>query len=168
MNGLSAGKYCGHAKEAFTVGGWRGWWLIATWLSYPVCVATVLHPSDVIGFQDWMQGLAVPHEFTSQQQWAGELSALFALASFSLSMFMATVLLYRKAGFWFRLWPLVAVVVGLCGNIGWWIAKQHFDPVGALLGLAPLSLSVLIFAVCEKQGREFVFGKDAKPAKAGA
>jgi hypothetical protein len=160
------GRYFGDTKEAFSVGTWRGWWLITTWFLYPVAIQTVLHPSRSIQFLQYSQGLDVRYEFTTHQLVAGELAALAALASLSLSMFMATILLYRKAGFWFRTWPLVGVATGFFGNLGWWIATQNFDPVGALAGLSPLSLSVVIFAVCEWQGREFVFGKGA--ARAGA
>jgi hypothetical protein len=155
-------------KEAFATGGWRGGALVGTWLLYPVGVQMALHPWRSIQWQNYLQGLQVPYQFTMRQLVAGELSALFLLASLSLAMFLATILLYRKAGYWFRLWPLVGVTVGFFGNLGWWIATGHFDPLGALAGLAPLSLSVVIFAICEKQGREFVFGKDAKPATAGA
>jgi hypothetical protein len=168
--GLDIGKNIEDAKNAFAVGGWRGYWLLGTWLAYPVAVQAALHPARAIQLQDWLQGLYVPaaYELTSRQLVAGELSALFALASLSLAMFQATILLYRKAGYWFRLWPLVGVTVGFFGNLAWWIATRHFDPVGALAGLSPLSWSVAIFAICEKQGREYVFGKNAKPAKAGA
>jgi hypothetical protein len=165
---MAVGSYWTHTKEAFSVGGWRSAALIGTWFCCPVAIGSVMHPSDVIGFQDWMQGLPVPHEFTSQQLWAGEFSALFALASLSLTMFVVTVLFYRKATFWFRLWPLAGIAAGFFGNIGWWVAKGNFDPAGALIGLSPLSLAVVIFAICEWQGREFVFGKDVKTAKAGA
>jgi hypothetical protein len=169
-NGLDVGKYIEDAKIAFAAGNWRSYWLVGTWLSYPVAVQTALHPARAIQLQDWLQGLDVPaaYELTGRQLVAGELSALFALASLSLSMFMATVLLYRKAGFWFRLYPLVGLTVGFCGNLGWWIATRHFDSVGALAGMSPLSAAVVVFAICEWQGRDFVFGKTAKPAKAGA
>jgi hypothetical protein len=159
--GSGTGRYFGDVKETFSVGTWRGWWLAATWFLYPGAVQMVLHPSRSIQFQSWLQGLDIPYEFTTHQLVAGELTALFVLASLSLSMFLATLLLYRKAGFWFRLWPLVGVVTGFFGNLGWWIATQHFDPVGALAGLTPLSGAVAIFGICEWQGKKFVFSKGA-------
>jgi hypothetical protein len=158
---MSAGKYSREAKEAFAGGSWRGQLLIGTWLLYPVAVTMVIKPWRSIQLGSYMQGLDVPHVFTDQQLIAGEVIALFILASLSLTMFWATVLLYRKAGYWFRTWPLVAITVGFFGNLGWWIFTQHFDPAGALVGLSPLSFSVAIFAICEKKGREFVFGKGA-------
>jgi hypothetical protein len=157
MGSTSVGRYLGAVKETFSVGSWRGWWLVMTWLLYPVAVTMVLKPSRSIQLGSYMQGLDVPHVFTSQQLMAGEVIALFALASLSLSMFMATVLIYRKAGFWFRMWPLVGIVVGGFGNLGWWIGTQHFDPIGALAGLSPLSMAFVVFAICEKLGKEFVF-----------
>ena len=153
----STGKYFTDVKEAFSVGSWRGWWLVTTWFLYPVAVQAALHAERSIQLANWLQGLPVPYEFTSRQLLAGELMALFALAALSLSMFVATLLFYRKAGFWFRLWPLVGIAVGGFGNLGWWIATKHFDPVGALAGFAPLSLSYVVFAICEKLGKEFVF-----------
>jgi hypothetical protein len=164
-SGTGTGRYFGDVKEAFSVGGWRSWWLVATWFSYPVAIQMVLHPSRSLQLQSWLQGLDVPYEFTNHQLVAGELVALFVLASLSLSMFLATILLYRKAGFWFRLWPLVGVAVGFFGNLGWWIATRHFDPVGALAGLSPLSGAVAIFGICEKLGRGFVFPEGAASAQ---
>jgi hypothetical protein len=159
--GLDGGKYWRQVKEAFAVGSWRSVWLVGTWFACPVAVQMVLHPARSIQLQDWLQGLDVPasYQLTQHQLFAGELGAVFTLASISLSMFLATFLLYRKAGYWFRLWPLVGIVVGFFGNLGWWIATRHFDPIGAMAGLSPLSLAFAIFAVCEWQGKEFVFGK---------
>jgi hypothetical protein len=165
---MGAGRYFEETRIAFGRAPMASWLLVGIWLVYPVAVQTVLHPSDAVGFQDWLQGLTVPHEFTRRMLMAGELSALFGLVGLSLGMFVATIMLYRKAGFWFRLWPLVGLVSGFFGNLGWWIHKGYFDPVGALAGLAPLSLAVMIFALCDKLGRDFVFGKDAKAAQAGA
>jgi hypothetical protein len=170
VSDVAVGKYLRQSKEALAAGSWRSWWLVGTWFACPVAVQSVLHPARAIQLQDYLQGLHVPaaNELTGQQLAAGELSALFALSSIALSMLMATMLLYRKAGYWFRLWPLVGLAVGGFGNLGWWIATAHFDPIGALAGMSPLSLAVGIFALCEWQGREWVFGKDAKTAKAGA
>jgi cobalamin synthase len=166
--GVDIGSYLREVKEAFAVGTWRGWWLVMTWLLYPVAIQTALRPSRSIQLQNWLQGLPVPYQFTGRQLVAGELSALFALASLSLAMFLATVLLYRKAGYWFRLWPLVGVIVGFFGNLAFWIATRHFDSIGALAGFSPLAAAVVIFGVCEHLGKEFVFPEGAKPAKAGA
>ena len=165
MAGLGIGRYGGDVKEAFAVAGWRGWLMVSTWLVYPVAVKTALLPPRSIQFENWAQGLPVPYGFSERVLVDGELTALACLASLSLLMFFATVLFYRKAGFWFRLWPLVGLTVGFFGNLGWWIGTGHFDPVGALAGLSPLSLSVVIFALCEKLGRDFVFGKGAAGAQ---
>ena len=161
--GVDAGRYWTKVREAFVVGSWRSVWLLGTWFACPVAVQMVLRPARSIQLQDFLLGLDVPatYQLTQHQLFAGEVYALFTLASISLSMFVATLLLYRKAGYWFRLWPLVGIVVGVFGNLGWWIATRHFDPVGALAGFSPLSLAFLIFAVCEWQGKEFVFGKSA-------
>jgi hypothetical protein len=157
MDNNSVGRYISAVRETFSVGSLRVRWLVMTWFSYPVAVQAVLHSERSIQLANWLQGLPVPYAFTSRQLIAGELMALFALASLSLSMFIATVLIYRKAGFWFRLWPLVGIAVGFFGNLGWWIATRHFDPVGALAGFSPLSMSFVVFAICEKLGKEFVF-----------
>lgn len=162
---MSAGKYSREASNAFSVGNWRGALLIGTWLLYPFSVTMVLKPMRSIQLGNWLQGMPVPHEFTGQQLIAGEVIALFILASLSLAMFWATVLLYRKAGYWFRTWPLVGVVVGFLGNLGWWYVTQKFNSVGALVGFAPLSFAVLIFTICDKLGRDFVFGKGVAAAQ---
>jgi hypothetical protein len=160
------GRNFEETKEGFAVAGWRGWLLLALFMLYPVAVQTVLHPSDAVGFQYWLQGEPVPHLFTTHMLVAGELAALFSLIGLSLAVFVVTLLFYRKAGYWFRLWPLVGITVGGFGNLGWWFYTGHFDPFGALAGLAPLSLSVVIFAICDHLGRDFVMG--TKPMRAGA
>jgi hypothetical protein len=122
------GRYFGDVKEAFSVGTWRAWWLMAMYFLCPVAVQMALHPARAIQLQSYLQGLDIPYgEFTSHQLVAGELTALFILASLSLATFLATILLYRKAGFWFRLWPVAGVATGFFGNLGrarWRVSRR--------------------------------------------
>ena len=41
------------------------------WVAFPFVVQTVLHPTDAVWLQMKVQGLTVPHVFTSQQAASG-------------------------------------------------------------------------------------------------
>jgi hypothetical protein len=159
------GRYYGDVREAFARAGFVGWLLAASWLLYPVAIQTVLHPSDAIGLQYWLQGQPVPHFFTVAMLRAGEITALIGLVVLSLFVLGLTVLFYRRADYMVWLWPLAGLLLGVAGNGGWWISKGFFDGPGALAGWAPLALMVIGEGVCERMGADFVFGKGNRPGR---
>lgn len=139
--------------------------MIAGWLSWPVAVATVFHPTQAIGFQFWMQSEPVPRFYTWSQATAGTIDAAIGLFGVTIVMLGATVLFYRSAKFWVKLWPMPAVLIGVIGNAGWWIDKAFFDRPGVLLGFSAVALALFCEAVCEHLGADFVFGKGVRPKR---
>jgi hypothetical protein len=141
-----------------------GYLLVLVWLLYPVAVVTVFHPADAVGFQAWMQGIAIPHYMTSRMLNAGEAVALLALAMLSLLQLGLVVLIYRRAQFYVQLWPLAVLLVGGIANGIWWLRTGYFDPAGAMAGLTPLVAAVVCHGICERLGGDFVFGRGEKPS----
>lgn len=166
MSGKSTGKYYGDLKIAAGRGKLSSGVLIACWLVFPVAVQTVLHPTQAIGFEYWLQGQEVPRYYTMQMATAGELKALMALGGLILLMLGATVLFYRRAGYWVKLWPVPGLAVGIMANAAWWAHSGFFDRIGALAGLSALAVMVICEAVCEHIGADFVFGKGNRPQRA--
>jgi hypothetical protein len=165
MNGLD--KYLGGLYAAWVMSGVLGYLLVLGWLLYPVAFVTVLHPSDAVGFQLWLQGFVVPHFMSHRALYAGEGAALAALAALSLLQLVIVTLIYRCSGFFVQLWPLALFLVGFIANAVWWARTGYFDPVGALAGLMPVVAAVACHAVCERLGARFVFGPGAKPQYQG-
>lgn len=156
-------RYLGGLLEAWRASGVFGYLLVAVWLLYPVAIVTVFHPSDAVGFQLWLQGFVVPHTMTSRALTAGEAVALVALLALSLLQLGIVTLIYRRAKFFARLWPLATFLVGFIANGIWWLRTGHFDPWGALAGLTPLVAAIVCQGVCESLGGDFVFGPGEKP-----
>lgn len=154
------GRYFGGLYEAWQASGVLGYLLVAIWLLYPVSVVTVFHPSDAVGFQLWLQGFVVPSAMTDQALNAGLAVAVLALATLSLFQWVVVTLIYRRAQFYVRLWPLAAFLVGGIANGIWWLEKGYFDPWGAMAGLTPLIAAIVCHGVCERLGGDFVFGPD--------
>lgn len=73
------------------IGGALGWWL------FPIAIATVFHPSDVIRCQAALLGLPQPHLFTAQQLVLGFVAAVFALAALIVGQLCGAVLFYGRA-----------------------------------------------------------------------
>jgi hypothetical protein len=161
MNAVA--RYLGGLHEAWRVSGVLGYLLVAVWLSYPVAVVTVFHPSDAVGFQLWLQGFAVPSAMTDQALNAGLAVAVVALATLSLFQWVIVTLIYRRARFFVRLAPLALFLVGGIANGIWWLAKGYFDPIGAMAGLMPALAAIVCQGVCEHLGANFVFGPDRPP-----
>ena len=65
------------------------------WFIFPVALQTVVHPTDALGLEHYLQGEAVPRTFTAQAVTAGEGYALVALAVLVLLQLVGTVLFYR-------------------------------------------------------------------------
>ncbi len=161
MNAIA--RYLGGLQEAWQESGVFGWLLVGVWMLYPVAVVTAYHPGDAVGFQAWLQGLAIPDFASNRMLVTGEVVALLSLAALSLFQFGVIVLIYRRAQFFVQLWPLGAVLLGVIGNGVWWMWKGYFDPFGALAGLTPVVAAVVCQGVCEQLGANFVFGPGAKP-----
>jgi len=160
---MNAGKYLRSLHAAWLESGILGYLLVMVWLLYPVAVVTVFHPADAVGFQAWMQGLAIPRFMTSRMLNAGEAVAVLALAVLSLLQFGLVVLIYRRAQFYVQLWPLAVFLVGGIANGIWWLRTGYWDFWGAMAGLTPLVAAVANHGVCERLGGNFVFGPGAKP-----
>jgi hypothetical protein len=152
----------GGLHEAWLESGVFGWLLVFVWLMYPVGVASIYWPSDVLGFHAWLQGLVVPHYATMRMLIVGEIFALLSLAILSLLQLCIVVMIYRRAQFYVQLWPLATFLVGVIGNGVWWLWTGHLDPFGALFGMSPIVATVACQGVCERLGAKFVFG-DNRP-----
>jgi hypothetical protein len=161
------GRYLGGLQEAWQESGVLGWLLVAVWVLYPVAVVTVYHPADAVGFQAWLQGLAIPHFATTRMLLAGEAEALLALAALSLLQLGIIVLIYRRAQFFVQLWPHATFLIGGIANGIWWLRTGYFDPSGAMAGLTPVVAVVVCHGVCERLGANFVFGPGSKPPYEG-
>ena len=141
------------------------------WAICPFAVQTVMHPTDAIWLQLKLQGLPVPQFFTAQQAASGFVMAVFALCVLVLMQMVCTVLFYRRAKMEGSsvatpaLWPLAAAW-GLIADAVWWYATGVFDPSGGIVGLSSAALTVGGEMLCNKLGREFVFGpaQSAQPA----
>ena len=161
MNGID--DYLEGLCAAWLEGGIFSYLLVAVWLLVPVAFVTVVHPSDAVGFQLWLQGFVVPSFMSSRALNAGEGVALVALTMLFLLQLGIVTLIYRRAQFFVQLWPLAGILVAIIGNGAWWIAKGYFDPMGALAGCMPLVAAVAAHAICEQLGGNFVFGPGPKP-----
>jgi hypothetical protein len=143
--------------------GWKkagllSWVYLFGWLLYPVAIASLLHPSDVLGFQYWIQGLAVPGYYSMQSLVVGELVAVVSLATLTFGEFVVMVLLCRRLGYALTLWPVAAALVALLGNAAWFLLKNYYAPEGLLLGFTPVVLTVGVEAICARMGAGFTFG----------
>ncbi len=161
MNAIA--RYLGGLLEAWQVSGLFGWLLVLVWLVYPVSVATVMHPADAVGFQAWLEGLAIPRFMTQRMLMAGEGTAILSLAALSLLQVGLVTLIYRRAQFFVQLWPLATFLIGVIANGIWWLRTGYFDPGGAVAGLMPLVWMVACHGICERLGGNFVFGPGPKP-----
>lgn len=156
------GRYLGRVYEFWQISGGLGYLLVVIWLLYPVTIATILHPTDAVGFQAWLQGMDIPRYVSRRAVDAGFLEAVLALSVLFLFHLVIVTLIYRKTQIMVHVWPLALILVGVIANGIWWLLKGYFDPAGALTGLGPAALAIAAHAICERLGSDFVFGKQAR------
>jgi hypothetical protein len=156
--------YYGQLRVATARAGIAGWTVAANWVVLPFVVQTLMHPEDAIRLQLKLEGLPVPPFFTAHQMVAGFAATVIALGVIVLLQMTCTVLFYRRAQINGNriacpvLWPLAALT-GLLGDAGWWYWTGSFDAGGGVIGLSSAALAVGGEILCNKLGREFVFGK---------
>jgi len=151
-------------------GRWRpvGWLLVfgvaLGWCLFPLFLATLAHPSDVIRLMAKLQGLPKPHQFTSHQLASGFVQAVFALIVLIVFQLVGTVMFYRRARLFNVgavaapvLWPLAALT-GILGNAAWLVGTAQFDLIGCLIGFSSVVLAEVCESVTNRLGRDFVFG----------
>jgi hypothetical protein len=165
MRGLShfIGRHVGAPFVMLKEGGVLSWILVAIWALYPFVIQTLIHPTDAVGFQAWIQGLPISHYVTARAIFAGEITTFLVLVTLSLLQLGVLVLLYRRLQFAFSVWLLALILIGGIANGIWWLRTGYFDLQGALAGLTPLVLVVACEFVCERLGQDFVFGKGQRP-----
>jgi hypothetical protein len=155
--------YAGQLHVAAARAGLPGSVVAISWLALPFAIQTILHPVDALRAQYRLQGQPLPEFLTAQQITAGCIEAVIALAVICLVSLVCTVLFYRKAKITGAriacpaLWPLAALV-GLLGNGGWFYWTGAFDTAGCVVGMSATALTVAGELLCNKLGREFVFG----------
>jgi hypothetical protein len=137
--------------------------LVIIWLLYPFALQTVIHPSDAIGFQEWMQGLPISQYLTSQAKMWGLVTAVLALAFLCLLHFLVLLLIYRRIQYAVSLWLVAALLIGGIANGIWYLNTGHFDLTGALAGLSPVVFIIGCEMVFEFLGHNFMFGPE-RPA----
>jgi hypothetical protein len=141
-----------------------GWVLGTIWVLYPFAIQTVIHPSDAVGFQAWIQGLPVAEFVSRQARATGLIIAVLVFVVLSLLHFGTLLLIYRRVQFVFSMWPLGLLLIGFVANSLWWLRTGYFDLTGCLAGLAPLGIIVVCEIVFEHLGTDFVFGKGNRPS----
>ena len=148
----------------FRDAGGLGLILIFLWLMYPFAIQTVLHPSDAVGFQAYIQGLPIARYISNRAMLSGLALAVIALGCLSLVHFVVLLLIYRRVQYAFSCWFVALILIGVVANGLWFLQTGYFDLLGALAGLTPLCLMVALEGVFERLGQDFVFGKDQRPA----
>ena len=162
------GTHVGAPLAMVREGGFLTFMLITIWVAYPFALQTVIHPTDAVGFQAWVQGLPISHYVSAQAVIAGEITAIIVLVALSLLHLGVLVLLYRRLQYAFSTWLLALVLIGGVANGIWWLSTGYFDLHGALAGLSPVGIIIVCQGVCERLGQDFVFGKNVRPARRGA
>jgi hypothetical protein len=169
MKGISffLGRYVWAPIDMLQKGGVLSLVLVTIWVLYPFVLQTLIHPTDAVGFQAWVQGLPISRYVSRQAIFAGEITTLIVLVALGLLQLGVVVLLYRRLGYRFSVWPLALVLIGGVANGIWWWRTGYLDLRGASAGLSPLVLAAVCQGACEKLGQEFVFGKNARPSMSG-
>ena len=157
------GRHIGAPFHMLRNGGVLSFLLVVIWFLYPFVVQTLIHPTDAVGFQAWIQGLPISRMVSAQSVFAGAITTFIVLVALSLLQLGVLVLLYRRLQYSFSVWFLALLLIGVFANGLWWLRTGYFDLAGALAGLTPLVIVVVCEGVCEKLGQDFVFGKDVRP-----
>jgi hypothetical protein len=159
----SLAYYCGPVLVA----AWRSKLvslvLVGVWFAVPFTVQMLFNPSDVTRLERVIDGQPMPSFFSQQMLTTGGIKAAVAFVILALLILGALTLLYRRAEFSVRLWPVAALLVGVIGNCGWWVGTGFFDWQGGLVGWSPMALVVGVELVCERLGQDFIFGIGVRP-----
>ena len=150
--------------KMFGEAGFLGLILVFLWLMYPFALQTVLHPSDAVGFQAYIQGLPISQYISQRAMLSGLALAVIALGCLSLVHFVVLLLIYRRVQYAFSCWFVALLLIGGVANGLWYLRTGYFDLLGALAGLTPLCLMVGLEGVFERLGQDFVFGKNQRPS----
>jgi hypothetical protein len=164
MNRFSMGAYSAEMQVAAVRAGCVVWLVAAGWIAFPFVLATLLHPGDVINLHYVLQG-EPPHKIlTVRQMSLGFVETLFALGILLLLQLVGIVLFYRRAQVHGAriatpaLWPVAVLLPGVIGNALWFVFTRQLDASGLVIGLAPMAVTFFAERLCERLGRDFVFG----------
>jgi hypothetical protein len=138
--------------------------IAAGWLLYPFTLQSIIHPFAALDLAAYVSGQPIPHTATLGALRGGVFMAIMQLGALTLIELVAMTLFYRRAQFALTFWPIPIVLIGIAGNAVWWFAKGSFSLEGALVGLTPFVLMVICESIIEKLGKDFVFGKNNRPA----
>jgi hypothetical protein len=170
MNGFSMGAYSAELQVALVRAKWIAPLVALGWIVFPFVLASLLHPADVINLHYVLQGEPKHKIMTAQQMAADFVEAVIALAVILLLLQVGIVLFYRHAQVHGTriatpaIWPLAVLLPGVIGNALWFVFTRQFDASGLVIGLAPMAVTFFAERLCERLGRDFVFG----PHLAGA
>ena len=157
------GRWLGSVFEAARLAKGIFALIVAVWCVLPVMVEWVLHPSDVIRLVHYLEGEAIPLDFSGQELWAGEFFASVAFAMLGLLLLVALTVLYRRTQFSVVLYPAALILVGVVGNGLWGYGFHFFDLAGTIVGLFPTAATVILQGLIERQSQDFVFGPGNRP-----
>jgi hypothetical protein len=164
MNRFSLGGYTSELQVAGVRGGWVSGLVAFNWFAFPFALASLLHPGDVVNLHYVLQGDS-PHKIlTAQQICVGFVEAVFAIGILLLLQLVGVVLFYRRAQVYGgriatpALWPVAGLLPGAIGNALWFVCTQQFDVTGLVIGLSSMGITLCAEQLCEKLGRDFVFG----------
>ena len=138
--------------------------ILACWFLVPTLVVTIAHPSEAAGVAYGINGLPGPHHFMSNQVMRGEVTAIFALGATIFVYLAAMVLFYRRVGGFIALWSLAALLVGVIGNLGWFIGTGAWDNAGLLAGWMPAVLAGIGAADDASANQDLVCRQGGRPA----
>src|SRR5580658_3068323 len=125
-------RYLGGVYDTCIAGGPYSCALGVLWALQPTAFVAVIHPSDTVGFQLWLQGFVVPKYMSHQALNAGEGVAIVAFLALLLLQLGVVTLIYRRANDYVKVWPLALFLIGFVANSIWWLKTGYFDPEGAM------------------------------------
>ena len=141
--------------------------LAIIWFLQPWALQMMLHPADVIRLRHWLEGEPVPRDVSTQQLFAGEITACVTLAVLVLLTIGLLTVLYHRLQFSVTLYPVAGLTLGVVGNLLWTHALGFVDPQGIAVGLFPAVLSAFWQRAAESWAQDFVFGRGNRPSFSG-
>lgn len=138
--------------------------ILAGWVLYPFTLQSIIHPFGALDLAAYLTGQPIPHTATLRALRGGIVMATMELGVLTLIELVAMTLFYRRAQFALTFWPIPIVLIGIFSNAAWWIYKGAFSLEGSLVGLTPFVVMVICESIIEKLGKDFVFGKNNRPA----